>query len=415
MGRAGRRRARRSSAKAAASCRSGLLLDEALGRLGIRPDLAAGHSLGEWTGQIVSGQIPTSYVDEFLDSLQPGSIEVSDVVFVALGAGADVAAELVDGLADAYVSHDNCPHQSVICAPAASMAVAVERAKERKVLAQELPFRSGFHSPLFAPFVASMGEQFAGIPLAVPERADVVGHHRGARTPTTRPASPSCPVATWSSRCASENWPSELYAEGVRTFVQVGTGSLLGFIDDTLRDRDILTISANTAKQTGVDQLRRVAAALWSTGRDVDFAPLGHAVDGGPSGAGGPTSSPSAPQRLVLGSTLIRDLTPLDRPVASPVDPADWADLDVPAPIIDEYRESVAEASAAARRPPAARDSKPQSTKPYKYWNPNEFSQYFGFFPTSPITDIALLKVQSVQGQYPYQHRVNLWLHIVEK
>ncbi len=320
----------------------GLLLDEAWAAIGIRPDLAAGHSLGEWTGQIVSGQIPTSYVDEFLDGLQPGSIEVSDVVFVALGAGVDVAAALVDGLDDAYVSHDNCPHQSVICAPAASMAIAVERAKERKVLAQELPFRSGFHSPLFAPFVASMGEQFAGIPLAVPSVP-----MWSATTVAPYPDDPAG-ITELSGRHLVEpvrfrELAEALYAEGVRTFVQVGTGSLLGFIDDTLRDEDILTISANVPKQTGVDQLRRVAAALWSVGHDVDFAPLGHATTTRTSSASGaeadrtPTKFAGAGgagggQRLVLGSTLIRDLTPIDRPVADRPDDADWADLDAPGP-----------------------------------------------------------------------------------
>jgi acyl transferase domain-containing protein/phosphopantetheinyl transferase len=349
----------------------GLLLDEALERIGVRPDLAAGHSLGEWTGQIVSGQIPTSYVDDFLDSLQPGSIEVSDVVFVALGAGVDVASELVDGLADAYVSHDNCPHQSVICAPAASMAVAVERAKERKVLAQELPFRSGFHSPLFAPFVASMAEQFSGIPLTVPDVP-----MWSATTVAPYPDDPAG-ITELSGRHLVEpvrfrELAEVLYAEGVRTFVQVGTGSLLGFIDDTLRDEDILTISANTAKQTGIDQLRRVAAALWSVGHAIDFTPLGH-ITTTPSDRtsyASPTDSSPSPtkfasgtggggQPLVLGSTLIRNLTPIDRPVADGPSDADWAELDAPGPLIDEFRGGLADASAAALDVlRAARDSK---------------------------------------------------------
>jgi acyl transferase domain-containing protein/phosphopantetheinyl transferase (holo-ACP synthase) len=357
----------------------GLLLDRALDRLGIRPDLAAGHSLGEWTGQIASGQIPTSYVDEFLDRLQPGAIEVSDVVFVALGAGVDVAEELVAGLDDAHVSHDNCPHQSVICAPAASMAIAVERAKERKVLAQELPFRSGFHSPLFAPFVASMGEQFADIPLTVPAVP-----MWSATTVAPYPDDPAG-ITELSGRHLVEpvrfrELALALYADGVRTFVQVGTGSLLGFIDDTLRDHDVLTISANTAKQTGIGQLRRVAAALWSVGHDVDFAPLGHTTGpttstastdttsdrsssgsaaSGTTSEGGTGGAASGRRLLVLGSRLIRDLTPIDRPVADGPSDADWAELDAPGPLIDEFRGGLADASAAALDVlRAARDSK---------------------------------------------------------
>ncbi|MCU1368999.1 MAG: Beta-ketoacyl synthase [Ilumatobacteraceae bacterium] len=359
----------------------GLLLDEALARIGVRPDVAAGHSLGEWTGQVVSGQIPGSFVDEFLERLQPGSIEVSDVVFVALGAGAAMASELVDGLDDAYVSHDNCPHQSVICAPAASMAVAVERAKARKVLAQELPFRSGFHSPLFAPFVASMAEQFSGIPLAVPDVP-----LWSATTVAPYPDDPAG-ITELSGRHLVEpvrfrELVGALHADGVRTFVQVGTGSLLGFVDDTLRDHDVLTVTANTAKRTGVDQLRRVAAALWSVGHAVDFAPLGHhtaarSPDGASSRAGAGAGSGAQPaggrgagSPLVLGSTLIRDLTPIDRPVADRPEDADWADLDAPGPLIEEFRGGLADASAAALDVlRAARESKrllatPRSSSP---------------------------------------------------
>jgi malonyl CoA-acyl carrier protein transacylase len=328
----------------------GLLLAEALDRLGISPDLVAGHSLGEWTGQIASGMIPASYVEEFLDGLQPGAIEVSDVVFVALGAGAEVAGELVAGLADAHVSHDNCPHQSVVCAPASQVASIVARAKERKVLAQELPFRSGFHSPLFAPHVDAMAEQFGAVPLtaaAVPLWS--------ATTVAPYPDQPAA-ITELAGRHLVEpvrfrELVEGLYGEGVRAFVQVGTGSLLGFVDDTLRDHDILTVSANVSKRSGVEQLRRVAAALWSLGHEVDWRVLGHAVV--PAVAGG---APSVARPLVLGSTLVRDLTPLVLPTTAPTpvtgavppDDAAWAGLDAPEPLLAEFRQGVADASAAA-------------------------------------------------------------------
>ncbi|MCB0971952.1 MAG: acyltransferase domain-containing protein, partial [Acidimicrobiales bacterium] len=358
----------------------GILLTRALERLGIRADAMAGHSLGEWTGQLASGMIPLDYLDEFLDRLHPGAIEVSDVVFVALGAGADVAAELVDGLADAHVSHDNCPHQSVICVPAEAMATAVERARERKVLAQELPFRSGFHSPLFAPLVAPLAEQFGAIPLTEPAVP-----MWSATAVAPYPDDPAA-IRELSGRHLVEpvrfrQLVEALAADGIGTFVQVGTGSLGGFVDDTLRDHDVVTIAANTPKASGVDQLRRVAAAVWSTGRDVDLAPLGHVVaapevrpsstdDGQDRRTSGGAAEGVAQVRrsstgevqdrrtsggavrLRLGSPLIRDLTPLDRPTADgPVaglgDDEDWADLGAPPAIVDEFRGSLADASAA--------------------------------------------------------------------
>ncbi|QXC59428.1 polyketide synthase dehydratase domain-containing protein [Aquihabitans sp. G128] len=330
----------------------GRLLHEALGRIGVHADAIAGHSLGEWTGQIASGMIPASYVEAFLATLRPGSIEVSDVVFLALGAGVEAAEALVEGLADAHVSHDNCPHQSVVCAPAAVVPTLVERAKAAKVLAQELPFRSGFHSPLFAPYVAGMAEHFGAIPL-VPATVPLWSATAVAPYPDD-PAS----ITELSGRHLVEpvrfrELTDRLHAEGVRAFVQVGIGSLTGFVDDTLHDHDVLTVSANTAKQTGLGQLRRVAAALWSAGVDVDLAPLGHRVVH-------PAAEVNhAPLPLALGSSLVRGLTALDlgpAHAAAPTAPAPGALGDGLAALaglgddalLAEYRAALGEAAAAA-------------------------------------------------------------------
>lgn len=356
----------------------GRLLADALDRLGIRADAMAGHSLGEWTGQIVSGMIPTASVEEFLATMQPGSVEVSDVVFVALGTGADVAAELVAGLPDAYVSHDNCPHQSVVCAPEATVAALLERAKERKVLAQELPFRSGFHSPLFAPYVAGLAGQFGTIPVVAPT-VPMWSATSVAPYPHDADAARELAGRHLVEPVRFRQLAEALVADGVRAFVQVGTGSLNGFLDDTLRDHDVLTVSANTAKQTGVGQLRRVVAALWSTGMAVDFAPLGHRVEvaGAPAGVvpgvvsgAGPGPAGAAPDGgarpglpLVLGSTLVRGLRPLDlsgvagagAPAGPSLGDLDWpaADAadrpDAPAALLAELRATLHEAGAAAR------------------------------------------------------------------
>ena len=144
---------------------AGRLLHQALTALGIAPDDIAGHSLGEWTGAFTAELIPADLADDFLDGLKPGSLEVPGVVFVALGCGASVAGEVIAGLDGVVVSHDNCPHQSVICGPEESMAEAGRRLAARKVLAQELPFRSGFHTPFFEPYLDIVRHHWDRMPL----------------------------------------------------------------------------------------------------------------------------------------------------------------------------------------------------------------------------------------------------------
>src|SRR5690606_13462303 len=93
----------------------GRFLHAVLGDLGVRPGAIAGHSLGEWCGELAAGILPDAVFDRFVDQLRPGSIEVSDTVCLALGAGADTAADLIADLPGTVVSHDNCPHQSIVC------------------------------------------------------------------------------------------------------------------------------------------------------------------------------------------------------------------------------------------------------------------------------------------------------------
>ena len=63
-----------------------------------------------------------------------------------------------------------------------------------------------------------------------------------------------------------------LFAKGVRVFVQVGSGSLTQFVEDTLRGQPHMAVAANVKERSGVEQLIRVAAALFVEGAKLDLA-----------------------------------------------------------------------------------------------------------------------------------------------
>ncbi len=278
----------------------GVLLDSALGELGVRPDVVAGHSIGEWTAMVASGVLGEQEVESFVASLVPGTLEVPDVVFAAVGCGAEKAQEVLDDLEDVAISHDNCPHQSILCGPEEQIQTALERLAKRRVLSEVLPFRSGFHSPLFTDFVEPHARAFDRFPLA------------------------ESSVPLWSATTCSP-YPSDhdeirrlfarhlvepvrfrelllaLYEHGVRVFVQMGTGSLHAFVDDTLRGMPHLALAANAPQRTGLEQLRRVAAALYVEGADVRLDRAGISVQKRP-----------APMRLQLGVPFVRLESPLD-------------------------------------------------------------------------------------------------------
>ncbi len=257
----------------------GRLLDAAVRRLGIQPDAIAGHSVGEWSGMVASEMVPRDSIDEFTDSLKPGSLDTVDLTFVAVGCGADKAEVAVEGLEDICVSHDNCPHQSIICGREDSVEQALSWLREEKVLCQRLPFKSGFHTPLYAPHLEHHREVLRRLPLQAP-RIPLWS----ATTCTPYPDEPDAIkelvvdhlVEPVRFRLLIEN----LYAEGVKVFALIGTTSIGGFIDDTLRGEPHLAIAANAPRRTGLAQLGRVAAALFVEGADVRFEELPLRVTG---------------------------------------------------------------------------------------------------------------------------------------
>ena len=279
----------------------GRLLADALRHLGVTADVMAGHSLGEWTAMIVSGLYERTAIDEFVATLRPGMLDVPDLVYAALGCGADRALAAIAGLPDVALSHDNCPHQSVICGSRLSVDVAVERLRADQVMAQAMPFKSGFHSPMLAPYLGPVRASFDRLPIHRPSVP--------VWSATTVGPFPDDPAAVRDLVLRHLLEPvrfgpltRRLHREGVRAFVQVGPGSLPGFVDDTLRDERYLAVTANVASRSGLAQLRRVAAALWTEGHDVRWDRL---AASGTSRSG--TATPSRTTvRLDLGNPLVR-------------------------------------------------------------------------------------------------------------
>jgi len=255
------------------------LLNEALGRLGVTPDVIAGHSIGEWSGMIASGMIPPDALQPFLASLEPGELEVANVVFAAVGCGRERAAEILGELGDIEISHDNCPHQIIVCGPEGSVAAAAEKFRDARVLCQVLPFRSGFHSRAFEPYLGSVIGNINAVPLTKP-RVPLASATTAELYPAGEAEIRNLAVRHLIEPVRFRELTERLHDDGVRLFVQVGTGSLVGFVEDTLRGRPHLAVTANTARRTGLEQLSRLAAALWVEGVDVNFEGLPLAVSG---------------------------------------------------------------------------------------------------------------------------------------
>jgi acyl transferase domain-containing protein/phosphopantetheinyl transferase len=281
----------------------GRLLDTALRQLGVMPDALAGHSVGEWTAMACGGIHAEHEVDALLASFDADSLRVPGLAFAVLGAPAARVLAALEGQREVVLSHDNAPNQSMICGPVGAVEQLVKQFRDQAVIAQVLPFQSGFHTPMLEPYLG-------------PIRA-------AAETYTLHPQK----LPIWSATTASE-YPSgeddvrtlfvrhllepvrfrpmieAMHEAGFRAFVQLGAGQLGSLIGDTLHGEEHLAVSAHSAHRDGLAQLHRVVTGLWADGAEPDVAPLlgsapaaHHRIQ--------PKVAARRPVRLDLGGALI--------------------------------------------------------------------------------------------------------------
>ncbi|MCS0600692.1 polyketide synthase dehydratase domain-containing protein [Streptomyces sp. LP11] len=249
----------------------GRLLDRALRRTGVVPDAVAGHSVGEWTAMVAAGLYSADQVDTFLAEFDPDALSVPGLAFAALAAPAgDVRAALADAPADSGIvlSHDNAPRQSMVCGPDAAVEEFVRAFRARGVICQVLPFRSGFHTPMLAPYlgpIKAAADRFRLHPPTVPLWSGTTA----APFPAGEAEVRELFVRHLLEPVRFRELTEALYAAGHRVFIQLGPGRLTSLIGDTLGDRDHLTVAANSPYHEGMAQLRRVATALWTAGAAV--------------------------------------------------------------------------------------------------------------------------------------------------
>ncbi|WP_290062683.1 beta-ketoacyl synthase N-terminal-like domain-containing protein, partial [Amycolatopsis solani] len=251
----------------------GRLLSAALGRLGVVPDAVAGHSLGEWTAMAVAGLHAEAEVDAFLAGFDPDALVVPGLAFAAIGAPApQVTAELA-GRTDVVLSHDNSPNQAMVCGPAAAVAALVTRFRDAGIVAQVLPFRSGFHTPMLRPYLDPIRAAAASFTLH-PPRLPIWSATTVAEYPAAEAQVRELFVRHLLEPVRFRPLVQALHAAGFRAFVQVGAGQLGSLVGDTLHGEEHLVVAAHSAHRPGLAQLRRVATALWTDGADLDFTRL---------------------------------------------------------------------------------------------------------------------------------------------
>ncbi|WP_020575499.1 type I polyketide synthase [Actinopolymorpha alba] len=228
---------------------TGLAVEHLLDRLGVRPDLAAGHSYGELVALCSAGAFDPR-------TLLTLSEERAGAILAAAGddpgAMAAVSAtldEVVGVLQTAGLSGDvvpanqNAPRQVVVSGPTERVEDAVRALRDAGLAAKRIPVACAFHSPVVAGATTTFGAVLADLPLRAPE----------IPVWSNRTAAPyGASVADVRAELAAQvgapvrfvDQIEAMYASGARVFVEAGPGRVLSrLVDAILGDRPHVTVA----------------------------------------------------------------------------------------------------------------------------------------------------------------------------
>ena len=234
-----------------------LAVNAVLAARGVRPDVAAGHSLGEWSALAAVGAM--SFADGLRAVRRRGELMATagDVRPGAMAAVLALDADKLEaacreateaGEGEVVPANYNDPGQIVISgdAPAVERASALaSEAGARRVV--PLPVSGAFHSPLMAFARDGLKETLDALTLHVPSCPVVLNV---TAEPTTDPE--AIRLRLLDQLTAPVRWAQSLermQADGAERFVEVGTGKVLsGLVKRTL-GRDAVSVQAGTAAE----------------------------------------------------------------------------------------------------------------------------------------------------------------------
>jgi acyl transferase domain-containing protein/NAD(P)-dependent dehydrogenase (short-subunit alcohol dehydrogenase family) len=240
--------------------------------LGVRPHCVGGHSFGEIPALFAAGGIG---LDTMLaiarrrgELMRDCSTEPAGMLSVR--SNWERVRELLAGLAVTPANH-NGPAQVVLSGPAGPLDEAERRLRSAGFAVTALPVSTAFHSPLMRPAADAFQEYLEQQPIgscSLPFYSN--------RDGSLAPADGSVVAKHLAQQIAAPvhfgDMIERMYADGVRTFVEVGPRDVLtSLVGNILRDRDHQAIALDRQSQGGLRALWEGLGALAASGIAMEW------------------------------------------------------------------------------------------------------------------------------------------------
>ena len=244
----------------AAMVTTSIAMTKVLEEKGVKPDVAAGLSLGEYCALYAAGAMTEK---DAIATVRQRGIFMQEAVPVGQGAMAAILAmdasaieEVISGIDGVQIANYNCPGQIVISGKKEAVETACEKLKEAGAKRAIMLNVSGpFHSRMLTGAGEKLGEVLEQVeihPLSIPYVANVTAEY-------VTDAADVKPLLMKqvSSSVRWEQSVRAMLADGVDTFIEIGPGkTLAGFMKKIDRTVKVLNIEKLEDVDKVVEEVR---------------------------------------------------------------------------------------------------------------------------------------------------------------
>jgi len=256
---------------------AGMAVFRALRLAGVDPDMAGGHSYGEYVALCAAGSLDEASLARL--SLARGR-SILDAARADLGTMAAVAeghervAAILAGEPDITLANLNGPRQTVLSGSRAAIERATAILEERGVGVRAIPVGCAFHSPLMAPardLLAAALERVRFAAPRVPVYANSTGEPHGSGDGAVAAVLKEHLVRP--VRFGDEI--EAMYRDGARLFVEVGPKNVLtGLVRQILGGRPHVAVACDLPGRPSLASFLFALGRLWAAGARVDLEAL---------------------------------------------------------------------------------------------------------------------------------------------
>ena len=254
-----------------------LICHDILSSFGIRPNMVAGHSYGEYVALCTAGVLSRKDLIQLSESRGKMIAKFSNQntgTMAAVQADAETTSRIIEKKnLNVTIANYNSPVQNVISGPIEDIDRSVEAFKSEKITIKKIPVTAAFHTEAMDSISKDLKKTLKKISLKKP-RLMVFSNGTSQQYPEEIDKIREYISNHSSQSVRFEEMIKNMYQAGARLFIEVGPGQVLTrLVQNILGDVPHAAVPISVSGHSGWLQLHHLLAKVKSMGVPVDLQP----------------------------------------------------------------------------------------------------------------------------------------------